>query len=288
MPVFISYSHQDKRFVDRLAAQLVRQKVNVWLDRWELKVGDSLISKVQDAIVGASALLVILSKNSVASEWCKKELNSGLMRELTERRVVVLPIVLDDCDIPLFLREKMYADFRTDFDDGLRAVLEAVAVVNTEAQGREDSPVWHTDWSIDWGEHSSGRFVMTLTMVEAAQAQPYSVLALIDFIANKEATKYHKKMAKKDMGGEARRAVISSFIEFIGEDDKLTFRLKDNFAQRREAVFIGDDPDHIYAAKIECRWMGQDTGRDVLYRLGDAIRQIFKHMEEVAFRPQSD
>ena len=64
MPVFISYSHQDKRFVDRLAAQLVRQKVNVWLDRWELKVGDSLISKVQDAIVGASALLVILSESA--------------------------------------------------------------------------------------------------------------------------------------------------------------------------------------------------------------------------------
>ena len=35
MPLFISYSHSDKNFVDRLAAQLVLRKVHVWLDRWE-------------------------------------------------------------------------------------------------------------------------------------------------------------------------------------------------------------------------------------------------------------
>lgn len=73
MPIFISYSHQDADFVDRLALQLVRHKVNVWIDRWELNVGDSLLSKVQEAIGGASALLVVLSQASVSSEWVKKE-----------------------------------------------------------------------------------------------------------------------------------------------------------------------------------------------------------------------
>ncbi|MBI5162575.1 MAG: toll/interleukin-1 receptor domain-containing protein [Magnetospirillum sp.] len=284
MPVFISYSHQDKKFVDQLAAQLVRNKVNVWLDRWELKVGDSLISKVQDAIVGASALLVILSKSSVASEWCKKELNGGLMRELTERRVVVLPVVLDDCDIPLFLREKMYADFRTDFDSGLRSVLEAVAAINTEAQGRVDAPEWHTDWSIDWGDLRGELFAMSLTMVEAAQSQPYSVLSLVDFVANEDATERYMHLRKKGKDAEARRNIIKKFINFI-DGDSLTFLFKDNFAQRREIIFPGDEADEMYIVKIESRWMGQDTGRDVIYRLGDALRQIFRQMEEVAFRP---
>ncbi|KKK66978.1 hypothetical protein LCGC14_2958660, partial [marine sediment metagenome] len=39
MPLFISYSHNDRDFVDRLATQLVAHKVNVWLDRWEMHVG---------------------------------------------------------------------------------------------------------------------------------------------------------------------------------------------------------------------------------------------------------
>ena len=117
MPVFISYSHQDKNFVEKFASQLVANKAKVWLDTWELNVGDSLITRVQEAISGASALLVILSKTSVASEWCKKELSSGLIRELEEKRVVVLPVLIEDCEIPMFLRDKLYADFRDNFDN---------------------------------------------------------------------------------------------------------------------------------------------------------------------------
>jgi len=119
MPIFISYSHKDKKFVDKLAMQLVSRNVNVWLDRWELAVGDSIVDRVQDAVDGSSALLVILSKASTGSEWCKKELSAGLLRELEEKRVVVMPVMLEDCDVPVFARGKMFADFRTNFDDGL-------------------------------------------------------------------------------------------------------------------------------------------------------------------------
>lgn len=285
MPVFISYSHQDKKFVDRLAVQLVQQKVNVWLDRWELKVGDSLINKIQDAIVGASALLVILSKASVDSEWCRKELNSGLMRELGEKRVIVLPVVIDDCEIPLFLREKMYADFRADFDIGLKAILEAVAAINTESQGRIDSPEWHTDWSLDWGDLKNGLFGMFLTLVETTQSQPYSILSLIEIIADEDATERYRHMVKKGKGSDVRREIIGDFLKFTEESGGITFLMTDNFAQRRKTVFVGDSSGDAYAVNVECRWMGQDTGRDVLYRLGDALRQIFTQMEQVAFRP---
>ena len=85
MPVFISYSHQDNDFATQLAAQLVKQKAKVWIDKWELHVGDSLVDRIQEAIQGASALIVVLSRASINSEWCKKELSSGLLRELEER-----------------------------------------------------------------------------------------------------------------------------------------------------------------------------------------------------------
>lgn len=140
MPIFISYSHKDKEFVDCLATQLVRRNVNVWLDRWELSVGDSLVDRVQDAVDGASALLVILSNASVCSEWCKKELSAGLLRELEEKRVVVMPVMLEDCPVPVFARGKMFADFRTDFDAGLTAVVEGIAKVTTSSLGRFKEP----------------------------------------------------------------------------------------------------------------------------------------------------
>ncbi|WP_154173251.1 toll/interleukin-1 receptor domain-containing protein [Vibrio metoecus] len=137
MPVFISYSHENKDFVDQLAIQLVQHNVNIWLDRWELSIGDSIIDKVQEAADGASALLVILSNASVASEWCKKELSAGLLRELEEKRVVIMPVLLEDCKIPLFARGKLYADFRTNFDDGLKTVLEGIAKVTNPFLSRK-------------------------------------------------------------------------------------------------------------------------------------------------------
>jgi hypothetical protein len=105
MAIFISYSHKDKAFVDRLAFQLVKARAPIWLDRWELNVGDSLLQRVQTALQDASALAVVLSRSSVESEWCKKELTSGLVRELEEKQVLVLPILLEDCVVPLFLRD---------------------------------------------------------------------------------------------------------------------------------------------------------------------------------------
>jgi TIR domain len=78
---------------------------NVWLDKWELSVGDSLIDKIQDALTESSAILIILSRNSVTSNWCRKELNAGLIRELEEKKSILIPCVIDDCELPLFLRK---------------------------------------------------------------------------------------------------------------------------------------------------------------------------------------
>lgn len=73
MPYFISYSHEDKDFVDLLAVELALQRRHVWVDRWEFKVGDSLIRLIESAITDASGLIVILSKASVVSEWFRKD-----------------------------------------------------------------------------------------------------------------------------------------------------------------------------------------------------------------------
>src|SRR6266849_1326550 len=160
MPIFISYSHADKTFVNKLAAHLVRHNAHVWIDSWELNVGDSLIQRIQQAIQESSALLVVLSKASVQSEWCKKELSAGLVRELEEKKVLVLPVLVEDCDIPIFLREKLYANFRTSFDDGLEAIVPAVAKFTNPDQGRFTAGKANRDWAESWGVRDDKYFCM--------------------------------------------------------------------------------------------------------------------------------
>jgi len=122
--VFLSHSSLDKAFVGRLAIDLREKNVPVWYDKWELKVGDSLTEKISEGISDSSWLAVVLSKNSVSSQWVKKELNAALAIELEKRNVFVLPIMLDDCEIPVFLKDKLYADFRSTYEDGLHSLLD--------------------------------------------------------------------------------------------------------------------------------------------------------------------
>ena len=285
MPIFISYSHADRGFVDQLAHQLVYHKVNVWLDRWELHVGDSLIAKIQEAISDASALLVILSKSSVQSEWCKKELNSGLIRELEERRVVVLPVLSEDCEIPLFLREKLYADFRTDFDDGLNTILEAVAKVTNEWMNRIDTPDWHTDWSIDWGDIGGELLGIRLTLVEVSKSQPYTVLTVVEMIGDDNATQWYKVMAENSAGESARRQIVEAFSAELTRLDLRT-TLDDQFPLSNTVPFSLEYGEFV--AHISTRRLGMDTGRDIVFDTANQIRGITKQMRQAAAQPPND
>ena len=284
MPIFISYSHKNKEFVDNLAIQLVARNVNVWLDRWELNVGDSLIDKVQDAVDGASALLVILSKASTSSEWCKKELSSGLLRELEEKRVVVMPVLLEDCDIPIFARGKLYADFRTNFDDGLRTIVDGIAKVTNPYISRAKEPEYHIDWSIDSGD-VDGNFALVMNYVEQAQNQPYTCLTNIEILCSPEATAQYHRLSKSKGSPVARQHIIGVINDYFQNTPDLRPLLANNREVIKNILIDGGSDEEFYHLRIGSRRLGEDTGRDILINVTNLILQTYQHMSEVLRRP---
>lgn len=126
MRIFLSHSSKDKPFVEKLAKDILRLDIEVWLDKWEMKVGDSLFDKIEEGLETSDYLIIILSKNSVNSSWVRKELNAFLCDEILSKSVKVLPVLIDDCNIPIFIREKLYADFRVDYDIGFQMLSETI------------------------------------------------------------------------------------------------------------------------------------------------------------------
>ena len=124
--LFVSYSSKDKPFVERLAADLIRHGVKIWVDAFEMRIGDSLNKKIQQGISSSGCLGIVLSPDSVASPWVEKELNAALELELERQSVFVLPLFYRECKIPLFLRDKVYADFRYSYEVGLGALLRKI------------------------------------------------------------------------------------------------------------------------------------------------------------------
>jgi hypothetical protein len=131
--IFLSHNSNDKFFVRELAERLAAQGVTVWVDEAELRVGDSLTEKIGGALKSNDFVGVVLSANSVASEWVKRELQVAMQREFAEKRVVVLPILIERVEVPAFLSDKLYADFTSPdkFNDALARLLTALGAANS-------------------------------------------------------------------------------------------------------------------------------------------------------------
>lgn len=113
--IFLCHSSNDKEFVRKLAGDLFELSIVAWFDEWELEPGDSLFDCIGKALEQSIYVGVILSPNSIESNWCKKELNQALSREIRAGKKVIIPIRLDKVDIPVFLEEKLYLNFTNDY-----------------------------------------------------------------------------------------------------------------------------------------------------------------------------
>ena len=115
MKVFFSHAHEDKDVVETIGSWLTKKGLDVWIDTWRSTPGDSLIAKIGEGIEVSDRLVVFLSPASVESSWVQKEVANGLVMELAEEKGLgdkfVIPALLARCKVPIFLRDKLYADF---------------------------------------------------------------------------------------------------------------------------------------------------------------------------------
>ncbi len=124
--VFIAHASENKNSARKIAENLTKSGYQAWFDEWEIKVGDSIVDKINDGIQDSSFMVVLFSKDSINKPWVKKEMNSGLMVELNKRNVFVLPALIEDCDIPPLFSDKRYADFTKSFDHGFDELVKSL------------------------------------------------------------------------------------------------------------------------------------------------------------------
>lgn len=84
--LFISHSSKDKAAITKFARQLNRLGIDVWLDDWELEVGDNLNKRIREAIQKSQYLAVAVTPAFLKSEWCNKELKDAIAKEKSYRK----------------------------------------------------------------------------------------------------------------------------------------------------------------------------------------------------------
>ncbi|WP_456737460.1 MULTISPECIES: toll/interleukin-1 receptor domain-containing protein [unclassified Bradyrhizobium] len=127
--IMISHRTKDSAEAERLASDLRAAGNAVWLDIWEIELGDSIIERMNSGLGDAEYLLLGLSSTGVDAPWISREWMSALARQLENKGMKLLPVKLTGGELPPVLADLQYADAVKDYDSALRAILRATGKV---------------------------------------------------------------------------------------------------------------------------------------------------------------
>lgn len=128
---FVTYSHEDSKFVERLVTDLESTGLALVFDKRILRPGDSLL-RIFEEIGKVDFLLAVLSRHSVKSNWVKKELAGAVIREVEEPDFKVIPIFKESCQLSTGLKQALRDKYQARFCDRqyeevVREILEALS-----------------------------------------------------------------------------------------------------------------------------------------------------------------
>lgn len=118
MRVFLSHRSPYKAWTEELGRTLRAHGVDAWLDKWEIRPGDSIVDRIDEGLTNCDCLLLVLTPDSVdgSARWVKTEWQAYLSAQLSqeESKTRLIPLLLRDTTIPSVLQHIKYIDFRNE------------------------------------------------------------------------------------------------------------------------------------------------------------------------------
>ncbi|MDX2545421.1 TIR domain-containing protein [Streptomyces sp. WI04-05B] len=171
---FLSHASEDKQgFTEPLGRELARLGVQPWLDKWEIKPGDSLVQRLFDeGLARADAVVVVVSQHSAGKPWVREELDSATVHRI-ERGTRLIPVRLDGAPVPEPLQHLVWITAQRTPED-LRRVAQEISAVLHEHDSRPavgPAPAYTTTSSAVPGLTRSDSFLLTELVREALEGE---------------------------------------------------------------------------------------------------------------------
>ncbi|MCI0551775.1 MAG: toll/interleukin-1 receptor domain-containing protein [Anaerolineae bacterium] len=120
--IFISYSRKDIDFARKLAGDLEKAGYDVWWDLTDLRGGDDWVKTIPAAIASSQHVIVVLTPDSIESEWVRKEYTQAL-----SLRKKIIPILLKATSVPFALNTINFVNFASgEYADRFKELLSAL------------------------------------------------------------------------------------------------------------------------------------------------------------------
>lgn len=129
--VFICYARKDQDFVLKLAANLKKRGVPIWIDQWDIPPTADWDLTIDNALYDCAQFLIVLSPAAVG----RREVRGELRTALDEDKPIV-PLLYKKCRIPRQLRMIQHIDFTTRGPDDAGALSETLRALGVAQPAR--------------------------------------------------------------------------------------------------------------------------------------------------------
>lgn len=92
--VFISYSSKNSEQADRIKGILNKNGIETWMAPESIPAGSEYVEVLYDALIECSCLVLLLTEESQASKWVKKEVNMAIGNDKT-----IVPLKLEEFEL---------------------------------------------------------------------------------------------------------------------------------------------------------------------------------------------
>jgi hypothetical protein len=102
--VFVSHCHEDNLWCRTFVSALERAGADVWYD--EKSLGHGILSEeIERELRTRRNFIAVLSPSAIASPWVRREVTAAIHLRDREPDRVVLPVIAEQCDVPLLWSE---------------------------------------------------------------------------------------------------------------------------------------------------------------------------------------
>ena len=122
--VFVSYSHKDSVLAKKLACDLREAGIRIWIDHRGIVAGEDIVTSIDTVLADATAVIALISSQSLESPWCKQEWSATLNARLGGKSISLIPIVVDSCAVGPLLQNLRQLNLDKDgYEATLRNIL---------------------------------------------------------------------------------------------------------------------------------------------------------------------
>ena len=270
--VFISYSHEDESFVDHLSSRLIGQDIKVWRDEYKLLPGDSLTARIRSAIDQSSLLCVVISNAAFASQWVSREIEAGLLHESQAVGFSIVPLLREDVEIPEVLRDRLWVDFRADFETGasrLLVAIRSISRVDRDKTGTVMDDKYFLYYATEEG-WVGGLYDLVLDIVSFDREEKFCILTSFQFRGNKAAT-------KNGLRDRSIPSVRVYLLQACAEQFSVNPARVEIRADKpaRGTFYIEPEDDELkFEVRFQAKMLGSHRGETTVFNIGALFGQV--------------